>query len=230
MPEINVDNNFTSINPASVNNVELNKQSDELDQADFIQLLVAQVKNQDPTKPMDPSQFMSQLTQSSMVNGINELQKSFDSLATKLSSDQSLQAANLVGKSVLLASDQGYLATGNSISGQLSLEGNASDVTLNIFNSQGEKIKSLPLGGSNEGELQFKWDGIADDGSVASAGNYLVTAEALINGQQQAVEVALDYRIESINVNRNTDGSQAGTLLNLASGQSISLSDVLEIK
>jgi len=230
MPEINVDNSFTSINPASVNDAALNSPNDELTQSDFIELLVAQVKNQDPTKPMDPGQFMTQLTQSSVVNGINELQKSFDSLATKLSSDQSLQAANLVGKSVLITSDQGYLSTGESISGQLNLDGNASDVTLNIYNSQGEQIKSLPLGSNNNGDLQFKWDGIADDGSVAPAGNYLVTAEAFVNGQQQAVEVALDYRIESININRNTDGSQAGTLLNLASGQSISLSDVLEIK
>jgi len=230
MPEINVDNSFTSINPASVNDAALNKPNDELNQADFIELLVAQVKNQDPTKPMDPSQFMSQLTQSSMVNGINELQKSFDSLATKLSSDQSLQAANLVGKSVLITSDQGYLATGDSISGQLNLDKNASDVTVNIYNAQGVQVKSLPLGSSNDGELQFKWDGIADDGSVAPKGNYLVTAEAFVSGQKQAVEVTLDYRIESINVNRSTDGSQAGTLLNLASGQSISLSDVLEIK
>jgi len=103
-------------------------------------------------------------------------------------------------------------------------------VTLKIFNTNGEQIKTLPLGGSNEGEVQFKWDGIADDGSVAEAGNYLVTADALVNGQQQAVEVALDYRIDSININKNPDGSQAGTLLNLTSGHSVSLSDVLKIK
>jgi len=229
MPDLSVNSDFTSINPASVNNIEQEKPN-ELNQGDFIELLVAQVKNQDPTKPMDPSQFMSQLTQSSMVNGINELQNSFDTLATKLSSDQSLQAANLVGRSVLLTSDQGYLTSGGSISGQLNLTDRASEVTLKIYNTSGEQIKSLPLGGNNGGEMQFKWDGFADDGSVAGAGNYLVTAEALINGQQQAVEVALDYRIDSININKNPDGSQAGTLLNLASGQSVSLSDVLEIK
>ncbi len=229
MPELNVDNSFTTVNPASVNNVEQDNPN-ELSQGDFIELLVAQVQNQDPTKPMDPSEFMNQLTQSSMVNGINELQNSFDSLATKLSSDQSLQAANLVGRTVLLTSDQGYLPTSGSIAGQVNLDERASDVTLKIYNKQGEQIKTLPLGSNNAGAVQFKWDGIADDGSVAEAGNYLVTAEAFIDGQQQAVEVAMDYRIESININRNTDGSQAGTLLNLASGESVSLSDVLEIK
>ena len=105
MPDLSVSSDFSSINPASVNNIKQDNPN-ELSQGDFIELLVAQVKNQDPTKPMDPSQFMSQLTQSSMVNGINELQNSFDTLANKLSSDQSLQAANLVGRTVLLTSDQ----------------------------------------------------------------------------------------------------------------------------
>jgi len=229
MSDLSVNSDFTSINPASVNNIAEDKPN-ELSQGDFIELLVAQVKNQDPTKPMDPGEFMSQLSQSSMVNGITELQTSFDDLATKLSSDQSLQAANLVGRSVLLTSDQGFLSTGGSISGQLNLTGRASEVTLKIYNTNGEQVKSLPLGSNSEGEMQFKWDGIAGDGSAAEAGNYLVTAEALVNGQQQAVEVALDYRIDSININKNPDGSQAGTLLNLASGQSVSLSDVLKIK
>ncbi|HHJ35251.1 MAG TPA: flagellar hook assembly protein FlgD [Gammaproteobacteria bacterium] len=230
MESVSLNSSFTDINPATINNAEVNKPNDELSQTDFIELLVAQVKNQDPSKPMDPSQFMNQLTQSSMVNGINELQKSFDSLATKLSSDQSLQAANLVGRSVLLKSDQGLLATGGSISGQLNLTDRASEVTLNIYNTRGEQVKTLPLGASNSGELQFKWDGFSDDGSVAPAGNYLVTAEALVNGKQQAVEVALESRIDSININKNTDGTQAGTLLNLADGQSVSLSDILKIR
>ncbi len=229
MPDLSINSDFTSINPASVNNVEQDKPN-ELSQGDFIELLVAQVKNQDPTKPMDPGQFMTQLTQSSVVNGINELQKSFDTLANKLSSDQSLQAANLVGRTVLLTSDQGYLSLGGSISGQLNLTDRASEVTLKIYSTNGEQIKTLPLGSNNGGEMQFKWDGIADDGSAVESGNYLVTAEALINGQQQAVEVALDYRIDSININKSSDGSQAGTLLNLSSGQSVSLSDVLKIK
>ncbi len=230
MEAINTENTFSSVNPAVNNTAEVSKPNDELTQSDFIELLVAQVKNQDPTKPMDPAEFMSQLTQSSMVNGINELQKSFDSLATKLTSDQSLQAAGLVGKSVLLPGGQGLLTAGGSINGQLNLERQASDVKINIFNTQGELVKTLPLGGQNAGELQFKWDGIGDGGTVVPEGEYLVTAEALIDGDQQAIEVSLETRIDSISLNKNIDGSQAGTLLNLASGQTVTLGEIQEIK
>lgn len=229
MINTSTENSFTSINGLS-NNAASSKPNDELDQSDFIELLVAQVKNQDPTKPMDPSQFMNQLTQSSMVNGLNELQNSFDSLATKLSSDQSLQAAGLVGKSALLPGGEGVLSSGGFINGQINLERPASDVTINIFNSRGEQIRSLPLGANGAGDMLFKWDGFKDDGSVATPGNYLVTASAAVDGNQQAVEVSLESRIDSISINQSIDGSPSGTLLNMASGQSVSLSDVRQIR
>ena len=230
MPELAVENRYTSINPSANNIAEVNKPNDELTQANFIELLVAQVKNQDPTKPMDPSQFMNQLTQSSMVNGLSNLQTSFDDLATKLSSDQSLQAANLVGKSVLLTGGQGFLETGATIDGQINLEQQASDLNVNIFSSRGELIKTLPLGGRAAGSLQFKWDGFSDDGSVAPPGNYLVTADALVSGEQQGVEVAVETKVESISLNQGGNGTAAGTVLNLVGGQSVSLNEVQKIK
>ncbi len=223
------DNNFLAINPAS-NNAAANKPNDELNQADFIELLVAQVKNQDPTKPMDPSEFMNQLTQSSMVNGLNDLQTSFDSLATKLSSDQSLQAAGLVGKSALLPGGETQFSAGSTVSGQINLERPANDVTINIFNSRGEQVRSLPLGANGAGDMLFKWDGFKDDGSIAAQGDYLVTAEASIDGNQQAIEVYLESRIDSISINQSIDGSPSGTLLNLTNGQSVSLNDIKQIK
>jgi flagellar basal-body rod modification protein FlgD len=228
MEALNIDSSSSLINSTAANNAATNKANDELTQSDFVELLVAQVKNQDPTKPMDPSEFMNQLTQSSMVNGINDLQKSFDSLATKLSSDQSLQAAGLVGKSVLVPGGQGLLTAGGSINGQLNLERQASDVKINIFNTQGELVKTMPLGGHKAGELQFKWDGFSDGGTVLPQGEYLVTAEALIDGDQQAIAVSLETRIDSINLNQN--GAQAGTLLNLASGQTVTLEEIQQIK
>ena len=230
MSELSIENGFTPVNSAVINKAEVNKSDNELNQSDFIELLVAQVKNQDPTKPMDPAQFMNQLTQSSMVNGLNDLQTSFDSLATKLSADQSLQAAGLVGKSVLLPGGQGVLTAASTISGQLDLEKQASDVNLKIFNTRGEQVRTLSLGGHDAGALQFQWDGFADDGSALPQGHYLLTAEALIDGEQQGVEVLLETRIDSISLNQSIDGEPAGTVLNLASGQSVSLNDVTQIK
>ncbi len=230
MEALNFESSTSSINSAAANNVAVNQPNDELSQSDFVELLVAQVKNQDPTKPMDPSQFMNQLTQSSMVNGINDLQKSFDSLATKLSSDQSLQAAGLVGKSVIIPGGESLLAAGGSINGQLNLEQATSDVKIKIYNSNEELVKTMPLSGDKAGELLFKWDGIGDSGTAVPEGKYQVTAQALIDGEQQAIQVSLETRIDSINLNQNIDGRQVGTVLNLASGQAVTLDEIQEIK
>ena len=70
----------------------------DLGQTDFLNLMMTELKNQDPTKPMDSSSFLGQLAQFGTVSGLANLQTSFDSLKTSLVSNQALQAASLVGR------------------------------------------------------------------------------------------------------------------------------------
>ncbi|MGB5395897.1 MAG: flagellar hook assembly protein FlgD [Gammaproteobacteria bacterium] len=225
MNELNFDS-ATPVNTAALNSAAASSSSKELDQSDFMELLVAQMKNQDPSKPLEPSQFMNQLAQFSTVNGVQELKTAFDALATKLSSDQSLQAANLVGRDVLIPGNSAALGNGGNVSGQVMLQDRATDLTLKVFNSRGEQVRNLPMGSYNAGPVQFQWDGFADDGSAASPGAYHVVAEAMIGGNAQAVEIQIENRIDSITLNQ--DGS--GLTLNLASGESVPLSQVQQIK
>ena len=60
------------------------KANDQLDQADFLQLMTTQLQNQDPTKPLDGQQFMAQLAQFSTLNGIMDMKASLDKLVTAL--------------------------------------------------------------------------------------------------------------------------------------------------
>lgn len=60
------------------------KGNDDLDQADFLMLMTTQLKNQDPTKPLDGQQFMAQLAQFSTLNGIMDMKASLDNLVTVL--------------------------------------------------------------------------------------------------------------------------------------------------
>lgn len=225
MTNINVDNSYSILNPAA--NAQAAEESNSgLNQADFMELLVAQIKHQDPTEPMDASQFMDQLTQLSTVDGIQQLNTSFTALSDRLASDQSIQAANLVGREVLIPGGDGVLDENGAMSGVVLLPQSASDVTLKIHNEFGEEVRVLSLGGYTAGELQFQWDGIYDDGSAALPGNYSITAEAFIDGNQQSVELGLDTRVDSITL----DQYGLGTLLNLASGESVPLSYIQQIK
>ncbi len=159
MSSLSIDNRFASLNPVPATEAAA-KSSNNLDQADFMELLVAQIKHQDPSEPMNPSQFMDQLTQLTMVNGVQDLNNSFTELADRLSSDQSIQAANLVGREVLVPGGYGVLDESGTMSGVVSLPQSASDITLKIYSSNGEEVRSLPMGGFSAGELPFQWDGI----------------------------------------------------------------------
>lgn len=231
MPELNLGNITSPLNSAANGSLGNNLKasggnSTDLNQADFITLLVAQVKNQDPTKPMDPSEFMNQLAQFSTVNGIQDLNTSFNSLAGQLTSEQALQAAGLVGRDVLIPGGGAVLQDGGSISGEITLPQSASNVTLKVTNAQGVEVRSLPLGSGSEGSLLFKWDGFEDDGSVAQAGQYSLTAEGLIGGEQQAFSVAVETGVRSVTLGQDN----ASTQLNLADGGTIALSEILAIK
>ena len=226
MDQLSLDSTLTASTPRTIDtSAAFGQSAKNLGQADFIELLVAQIKNQDPTKPLEPSQFMSQLAQFSTVNGVQELKTSFDALAGKLSSEQSLQAAGLVGRGVLVPGGVGLLTAGGSISGQLDLPQSTSQLNLRIMDEYGVDVRHLSLGGSGEGPVQFQWDGLADDGSSVLPGRYTVIAEALIDGELQAVEAAVDTRVTSVTLSQ--DGS--APLLNLESGDALPLSNVQKI-
>ena len=72
--------------------------SGKLGQEEFLRLMITQLKNQDPTKPLDSGEFLGQLAQFGTVSGLADLKSSFTELAGSLVSNQALQAA---GRSLL---------------------------------------------------------------------------------------------------------------------------------
>src|SRR5260221_12825426 len=79
----------------------------------FLTLMLAQLKNQDPTSPVDSNQFLNQLASLSTVQGITQLNTSFGSLSTSLVSRQAQQASSFLGHQALVSSQTTSLpATG----------------------------------------------------------------------------------------------------------------------
>src|ERR1700688_2736932 len=79
---------------------------------DFLTLMLAQLKNQDPTSPVDSNTFLSQLAQLSEVQGITSLNTSFSALSSSLSSTPALQASSLLGHQALVNTSTATLAAG----------------------------------------------------------------------------------------------------------------------
>ncbi len=195
----------------------------KLGQEDFLDLMVAQLRNQDPFEPMENGEFLSQMAQFGTVSGIEDLQQSFKDLSRSLVSNQSLQAAALVGRQVLAPTGVGSLASGSVIKGELVLPDGSPDVGIKIYDSSGQLVRSLEMGAQAAGNVPFQWDGLRDDGSYAPPGAYFVTADAAIDGRTEALETLIANDVEAV-----TLGS-AGLVLDLKGVGAIDFDQVKQI-
>jgi flagellar basal-body rod modification protein FlgD len=189
---------------------------------DFLTLMLAQLKNQDPTSPIDSNAFLTQLAQLSEVQGINSLNTSFSS---SLQASQTLQASSLLGHQVLAASGTATLASGGTVSGAVSVPQNTSSVTLNVLDSTGVVVQQLNLGAQAAGMADFSWDGTEANGTKAPAGTY--TLSASVNGvpSTTAVGTYVNGAVESVTMASGT----AGLVLNVAGLGSVPFSSVTQI-
>src|SRR5277367_1453734 len=89
---------------------------------DFLTLMLAQLKNQDPTSPVDSNTFLTQLASLSEVQGITQLNSSFSGLSSSLVSGQALQASSLLGHQALVSSSTATLASsGGTVTGAVNV-------------------------------------------------------------------------------------------------------------
>jgi flagellar basal-body rod modification protein FlgD len=149
----------------------------------FLKLLVTQLKNQDPLNPMDNAQMTSQLAQMSTVSGIEKLNTTLNSLVDGFANSQSMQAAGMIGKSVLVSGSQLALSNGGAYGG-INLSGAADQVKLSILNSAGQVIQTQDLGAHDAGVFNFIWDGKDDTGAVAADGMYKFSVSATQGGNK----------------------------------------------
>ncbi|MBI5461106.1 MAG: flagellar hook assembly protein FlgD [Gammaproteobacteria bacterium] len=200
------------------------KEKAKLGQDAFMELMIAQLRNQDPMKPMENGEFLTQIAQFSQVSGMQELQDSFKSLSESLVSNQALQAASLVGRDVLAPTGLGVLASGQPIHGSVELPAASSRVTVNIYDSAGQKVRGLELGNQAAGAAMYQWDGLRDDGTYAPPGNYLISAQAEFNGTSEAVEALVVNRVDGVTLSRS-----GGLLLDLAGVGPVDFEQVKQI-
>ncbi|VAX08873.1 Flagellar basal-body rod modification protein FlgD [hydrothermal vent metagenome] len=198
----------------------------DLGQDDFLKLMVTQLKNQDPFKPMENGDFLAQIAQFSSVTGIKELNQSFADLSASMASSQAMQAGSLVGRGVLASLDYGMLPTGGSLSGEINLPASSTGVSVTIEDISGAVVRELHLGPQPAGPVQFSWDGLADDGDFAQPGAYRVKAEAIIGDQTTALEPLISAIVSSVSVG----AAGEGLMLNLEGLGPLPFADVAKIQ
>jgi flagellar basal-body rod modification protein FlgD len=196
-----------------------------LGQDDFLKLMTAQMTHQDPTQPMSNGDFLAQMAQFGTVNGIQSLNTAFSSFATSMTSNQALQAASLVGRTVTTSSNQGLLSAGGTVAGNVNLTGSSQDVAVQVIDpATGSVIRNMDLGSQSAGTVPFSWNGNNNAGTPANPGVYQIQVQSLVNGANTALTPNIQSQVASVSM-----GTQ-GVQVNLVGGLgSVNLSQISQI-
>ncbi|WP_028864672.1 flagellar hook assembly protein FlgD [Psychromonas aquimarina] len=224
-------NNYSSLNlnvPLTEEQIAANKEIDakqQLTQEDFFSLLSQQLAFQDPFKPVDNSEMISQMTSFTTAEGISDMGTELTGLTEVLTSSQALEASSLVGKKVLIPSNQAYLSESGDVSGSISTTTGAHEVKINIEDASGVVVHSFPLGDIGAGNKRFSWDGLDAKGERVKEGQYTLKAYGLVNGKGEELTTGAYAHVESVSLG----GGQSGVNLNLQGLGGIKLTDAIEV-
>ena len=200
---------------SSVSSTGTNSSSDL--QSSFLTLLVAQLKNQDPTNPLQNNELTSQLAQISTLSGIEKLNTTLGSISGQIDSSQSLQASSLVGHGVMIPGST-ILAGKNSTSESVDttpfgseLTQAAEKVTATITDGNGKVIRTLNMGAQTAGVHTFTWDGKLDDGTAAPDGAYNISFAASQGTTQLVVQPLQFALVQGVTLGKDGNKLDLGT-------------------
>src|SRR5215831_15855154 len=192
-----------------------NAKKTELNQQDFLTLMVTQLKNQDPFKPMDPTQYVGQMAQFSQVSGLTDMNKNITALTDSLRGNQVLDGASLIGRTVIAPGDQIYLSAANGAEargamGLIDVPAGASSVQLVVKDSTGALVKTVALDNST-GSHAFTWDGSTDSGTAAAAGSYQIAVVARVGDQNVSLKTSVATRVSSVSLDPTSNSLMLDT-------------------
>lgn len=200
------------------------KSANNLGIEDFLTLMTAQLRNQDPMKPLEGTEFVAQLAQFGAVSGIQQMQGSIETLATSLRSTQVLNGTSLVGHDVMAQADSFTLTPGVGIAGEVDVPEGAATLQIRITDSNGELVhefNSIPQSGVNS----FTWNGLLADGTPAQSGEYEIEAIAANGEINASLEVLMAGRVSSVTI----DSQGTGLTLNTGALGPISMNNVRRV-
>ncbi|QTL95422.1 flagellar hook assembly protein FlgD [Aeromonas jandaei] len=142
---------------------------------EFLQMMVAQIQNQDPTNPLDGAQYVTQLAQFSMVEGVESLKLLQQKSINMMDTQQVLQSTDLIDKEVMVPSKTLTKSDDKAIRGQVELAGAADQVELKVYDEHGTLVATKSWGESKAGGLDYEL-------SELPAGEYSFEVKASLNG------------------------------------------------
>lgn len=194
--------------------------NNDLGKNEFLELLVAQLNNQNPLEPQENGEFIGQLAQFSTVEGVEKLNSSMETILSGYQSSQALQASSLVGRKVIVPTERAVVDTAETFKASMVLPASSSNVYVNVYDATGAVVNRISMGPQEAGNISFMWDGKDASGNTMPPGTYRFEAQATYDGETKALYTMLPANVDSVTLGGNE------LMLNLAGLGSVPLSHV----
>jgi flagellar basal-body rod modification protein FlgD len=175
--------------------------SQQLGQNDFLNLLVTQLKNQDPLKPVDNQEFVAQLAQFSQLQQSTQQVGLLQQLITAQADTQQYSLLPMIGHQVSVSGSLIQLGSGPTTL-SYSLADQAASVSVTIVNANNQAVRALNLGAQSAGTQQVQWDGEDQNGTPLNPGTYRYAVTA-VDQNGNAVAVATTSRVTVTGIQPN---------------------------
>ena len=195
-----------------------------LGQDQFMNLLIAQLKNQDPLNPVDNSQLMAQLAQFSQLQETQQMAQSLNKFIAQQNTANATNLVTLLGKHVTTNGSTFGLTSGTPTPISYTLAANASTATVQILNASGMPVATWTGTNQTAGSQNLTWDGRDSSGNALPTGTYSFTVSAkAANGAAVSTTTQTTGIVRSINY----DGS--GPVLVFDAGQTALPSNIVNV-
>lgn len=196
----------------------------ELGKDDFLKLMLAQMKNQDPTNPLKSHEMAAQMAQFTSVEQLTNINQAIEKLGHNQNSGGTYDSLAFIGKVASGDSSKLFRQNGDTTHDfHFNLAKDAMNIKIQVKDAAGEVVKTLEVKDLKEGKNSVTWNGQTEDGLQARAGEYYFSVEARSNnGAKIHAETKFDGRISGVKF------SPQGPIL-LIGNQSVALRDVQQI-
>ncbi|MCE9686232.1 flagellar biosynthesis protein FlgD [Shewanella sp. AS16] len=186
---------------------------------EFMTLMIAQIKNQDPTKPINSAEYVSQLAQFSQVESLEKMRDNQSSQMVMMENLGIVQSASLIGKSAMVPAS-GLQLSDEAVDGKVFLENAVEDLDIQILNQQGTVVKTVKLGAQQAGDIRFSLDPKA---LGLTEGKYELKASATLGDSALIAPTYIKAPIEKIHF------SSASGMMMAEMGHGLGVVSVLNI-
>ena len=195
-----------------------------VNQQQFMQLLIAQLQHQDPTQPVQGTEFVTQLAQFSLVEQSVNQTTQLGSISTQLAGLSNDQASQLVGKTVSINGSSTTFNGSVATPANATLSAAAAQISATITDSKGNVVRTLSLQPHAAGPMAIPWDGRDSSGQPVASGSYTVGVTAAdSNGNPVSVSQSVS------GVVANVSFATGSPEITLASGASAPISQIVSV-